>query len=189
MKKTVTSLIFTILIMACFILSIFGVALLCLASTSAMWTDERGCTNGSSQIQLLKDYVPTNERNSINPHFYTYFGFRDWYRFPLVYPYGIHALETLDKGILKNESQVVDFEKAWQNSDSILSNIQSFTFDKNYFLAATDDDFVLFNFDTQEINSFGTMQELTIEAKRQNFTGSMKFMTLSEYDDLFTCSK
>jgi hypothetical protein len=189
MKETAIKLILTIVIMACLLLPIPAVAMLCLGSASAMWTDDRSCESSNPQIILLKSYTPTEELNEISPDFYTHFGFRGWWRFPLVYPYGIHAVETLDEGILKDERQVVDYEKAWQESDSILSNIQSFTFDRNYLLAVTDQNFVLFNFDTQEINLFNTMQELTNEAESLNFAGNMKFVTLREYDDLFTCSK
>ena len=193
MKDIAIKLGFTIFIMACLLSPVLVVAMLCLGSTptiaTAIWTDNRSCENSSSQVQILKSYVSTEKQKGILPDFYTYFGFRDWWRFPLVYPYGIHAVETLDEGILKDERLVVDFEEAWQESDSILGNIQSFTFDRKYFLAVTDENFVLFNFDTQEVNSFSTIQELIDEAESLNFDGNMKFLTLREYDDLFVCSK
>ena len=53
----------------------------------------------------------------------------------------------------------------------------------------TDQNFLLFNFETQEVNSFSTIQELIDEAESLNFDGNMKFLTLREYDDLFVCSK
>ena len=35
------------------------------------------------------------------PDFYNYDGFRDWYRFPLVYPYHIIMIDTYDRGWLE----------------------------------------------------------------------------------------
>ena len=35
------------------------------------------------------------------PDFYNYDGFRDWYRFPLVYPYHITMIDTFDRGWLE----------------------------------------------------------------------------------------
>ena len=35
-----------------------------------------------------------------HPDFYNYDGFRDWYRFPLVYPYHITMIDTFDRGWL-----------------------------------------------------------------------------------------
>ena len=41
------------------------------------------------------------DRVTSRPDFYNYDGFRDWYRFPLVYPYHIIMIDTYDRGWLE----------------------------------------------------------------------------------------
>ena len=54
----------------------------------------------ADHIAKLKSYVPENVLKTVDAEFYTYAGFRDWWRFPLVYPYSICCIDTLDAGHL-----------------------------------------------------------------------------------------
>ena len=59
-----------------------------------------------------------------HPDFYNYDGFRDWYRFPLVYPYRITMIDTYDRGWLE-EYIGGDIENGSESSNSILSDISA----------------------------------------------------------------
>ena len=63
-------------------------------------------------------------RITSHPDFYTYEGFRDFYRFPLVYPYHITMIDTYDRGWLE-EYIGGDIENGSESSNSILSDISA----------------------------------------------------------------
>ncbi|MBN2117008.1 MAG: hypothetical protein JW730_10570 [Anaerolineales bacterium] len=187
MKKAIIAVV--IILVCCVLLSCALVAL-GIVSLPLAWSDDRSCVSNSSQVRLLKSYVPKETLDSVDPQFYTYFGFRDWWRYPLVYPYSIHAIDSLDDGYLVDESPITDYEAdSINNATQLFDRIQAFTFDKNYLLAIRDNDFILFEFETGTWSSFETKQELIDEAKRLQFEGDFKFMTLQEYDALFVCGQ
>jgi hypothetical protein len=190
MKKVIIAVV---IVFVCCLLSACAIAamgILGIAAIPLAWTDDRSCVNDGPQVQLLKSYVPQETLDNINPDFYTYFGFRDWWRYPLVYPYSIHAIDSFDNSFLVDESPVTDYETDSINDTiDLFSGIQSFTFDKKYLLVDRGSDFILFEFATGESSSFETKQKLIDEAKRLHFTGEFKFMTLAEYDALFVCGE
>jgi hypothetical protein len=191
MKKKTSKIIFTVLgIFLCFVLSIFAVGALCVISIPAIWTDDRSCLSDNPQVQLLKSYVSEQTLESMNPDFYTYFGFRDWWRAPLVYPYSIHVIDGLESGYLVDESAITDYETAsLQNGVDLFSGIQRFTFDKNYLLVDRGSDFILFKFQTGESQPFETEQDLITEAQNLQFEGNFEFITLKDYNALFLCGE
>lgn len=139
---------------------------------------------------MLKSYVSNETLDSINPDFYTYFGYRDWWRAPLVYPYSIHAIDGLENGFLVDESAITDYETDSVNDAvELISDIQSFAFDNNYLLMDTGDGFILFKFKTGTSLSFETKEELMDEAGNLQLKGNLEFMTLEEYNALFLCNK
>ena len=63
-------------------------------------------------------------RITSHPDFYSYEGFRDFYRFPLVYPYHITMIDTYGRGWLE-EYIGGDIENSSESSNSILSDISA----------------------------------------------------------------
>jgi hypothetical protein len=188
MKKVIFAVVIIFACCTACICAMMALATLGVLSIPLAWSDDRSCLSDSSQVQLLKSYVPKETLDGVDPEFYTYFGFRDWWRYPLVYPYSIHAIDSLDNGYLTNERAVMDFETTAGAVD-LFDGIQTFTFDKNYLLVDRGDDFILFEFATGTSSPFETKQELIDEAKRLQFAGEFKFITLQEYDALFVCEK
>ncbi len=90
-----------------FLLAILSFACFC-------WFDPREYTidedHPNPQVELLKSYVPAERLPTINPGYYTYFGFRDLWRFPLVYPYSIQTIDTVNYGRFLDESEVIDYD-------------------------------------------------------------------------------
>ena len=65
----------------------------------------------SSQIKVLKSYLSSNILNNEPEEFYTYSGFKDYYRYPLRYPFSIHCINSKENGELYNEVTVNRFDE------------------------------------------------------------------------------
>jgi hypothetical protein len=164
-----------------------------------VWGDDRSDLLDSKtpnpQIQLLRSYVPPDVLATINPEYYTYFGFRDWWRFPLVYPYSIHTIDMVDWGFLYDDSRVVDYRSGTDASTSTgISGIRQLALDRNYLLLKTQKElwkedseiqFVIFKFSTQEKWTFDSEDRMFEKVKSLGFQGDLRLMTLREYDALF----
>ncbi len=115
--------------------------------------------------------------DSIIPEkFFTYGGFIDNYRIPLIYPYSIVMIDNVNsKGSLNDESGIEDIASEVNSSECILSGIISFAFDKNYFLAKTETAstketvYILFNFNTKQKETFDDQIDLLQKAKEMGF--------------------
>lgn len=148
------------------------------------------------QVQLLKSYLPEQDTNTVPEQFYNYFGFQDYYRFPLRYPFSIHCNYYKDNGELFNESQVLHFDENDNGEMATgIDNITRLAFDKNWLLleqskTSTRTDklithYFLFNFETQKQEEVNTEKLLFKLAKEKGYTGSGSLMTIEEYDRLF----
>jgi hypothetical protein len=74
--------------------------------------DYHGLDNTTSfYIDSLKKVDFENGATNVPKTFYTYWGFRDYYRLPLTYPFSIHCIEELDNGQLFNEKWVTAFDR------------------------------------------------------------------------------
>ncbi len=158
----------------------------------AVWEDYRAClldpAHPNAQVQLLQKYAP-EEAGPVPDDFYTYFGFRDWWRFPLVYPYSIIAVDTTEQGRLAR-GDGADFRDP--NTGSRVSGLDGITrlaFDQNLLLVETGAGYRLFAFDTQEVRSYATEEDLWAAAKEQGYQGEPQLITLDAYGSLFTCEE
>jgi len=175
-----------------FLLAILSLACIC-------WFDPREYTidedHPNPQVELLKSYVPAKTLPAINPGYYTYFGFRDWWRFPLVYPYSIHTIDTVNYGRLLDESKVVNYDDI-NHQELIGTGVDAIThlaLDRRYLLLRTevgtqetaDVQYILFEFSTAKQTTFDSEETLFEAAKALNFEGELSLITLSDYDALF----
>lgn len=148
------------------------------------------------QVQLLKSYLPEQIAGTESEQFYSYFGFQDYYRFPLRYPFSIHCTFYKDNGELFNESKVLHFDE--NDNGEIFTGIDNITrlaFDKNWLLleqskTSTRTDklithYFLFNFETEKQEEVNSEKLLFKLAKEKGYTGSDNLMTIEEYDRLF----
>ena len=158
--------------------------------------DKHQVSNSSEQIKLLKSYLPANILNNEDEQFYTYLGFKDYYRYPLRYPYSIHCNYTKDNGELYNEINVSRFDENDNGEHfSGISNINKIAFDKNYLLieqevTSTRTDklikhYLLFDLETEKQQEATSLQNLIQLAKEKGYTGSDTLMTLEQYHNLF----
>ncbi len=153
--------------------------------------------NGTSeQITLLKSYLSENVVGNEPEQFYTYLGFRDYYRFPLRFPYSIHCLDTPDNGELYNEANVGRFDEN-DNGEiySGISNIHKIAFDKNFLLieqavTSTRTDkiihhYILYSLDTEKKEEASSLTKLIQLAKEKGYSGTDTLMTMEQYSRLF----
>lgn len=150
--------------------------------------------SSSLQIQQLKSYLPN--AGSEPEAFYTYLGFKDYYRYPLRYPYSIHTMYGQEDGDLYNEINVSRFDENDNGEMYInISHINKIAFDKSYLLmeqavTSTRTDkvithYVLFNFDTEQKEEISSLQKLFDLAKQKGYSGPDTLMTLEQYHLLF----
>jgi len=146
----------------------------------------------NSQIELLKSYEPGTLSNKIPTSFYSYFGFRDWYRYPLIYPYSINCIDVADFGQIYDERNAVDITYDDKGVNQLqVYGITKFAFDKNYLIAKLSSQFdteergyVIFKFSSQEYEQFNNYSELMKKANEYGYEGS-DLITIKEYDKLF----
>ncbi len=158
--------------------------------------DTHKANNASAHIALLKSYLPSNVSGTEPEEFYTYLGFKDYYRYPLRYPYSIHCMYTKDNGELYNESNVVRFDEN-DNGEIYagVSNIHKIAFDKSYLLVEqtitstrTDkmiNHYVLYSLDTEKKEETTSLPKLIQLAKERGYTGPDTLMTMEQYHSLF----
>lgn len=166
---------------------------------SLVWEDNRAYLldpqHPNPQIERLRSYVPADVLATVNPDYYTYFGFRDWWRIPLVYPYALHAIDTLDCASLADERGVQDFRNL-QGAATLAHGITRLALDRNYLLMergdcfyGSDNDalpFGVFDFAAgRTIASFDTEAELFARARELGYTGVLELISVQEYSDLF----
>ncbi len=158
--------------------------------------DTHQANETSSQITLLKNYLPENAVGNEPEQFYTYLGFRDYYRYPLRFPYSIHCINIQENGELYNEANVVRFDEN-DNGEIYagISNIHKIAFDKTYLLIeqsipSTRTDkiihhYVLYNLDTEKKEEVPSLIKLIQLAKEKGYQGPDTLMTMEQYGNLF----
>lgn len=142
----------------------------------------------SPYMNSLKAMQPTD---SIIPEtYFTYAGFRDSYRVPLIYPYSINAIDDMEYGSLDDESGIKNIVKEKNKAKNALSNITFFAFDKNMLMAKTvsyskaEIKYVIFHFATKQAEVFDNEVDMRKKAEVAGFdmTKSMERMSTYYYD-------
>ncbi|MBK9283587.1 MAG: hypothetical protein IPM51_04625 [Sphingobacteriaceae bacterium] len=158
-------------------------------TTFANKSYKRADTAQSKQIQYLKMIEKPEHKNAIPSQFYTYLGFQDYYRLPLVYPFAIHCTDSLDNGYLYNESEVVKFDQS-DNGEvhTGIINIVEFNFDQNIFIAKIKYDteknkhrYIIYFLNSGEKEEFDTAAEFTKRAQQLKFGKSLQLLSCQKY--------
>ena len=146
------------------------------------------------QLRLLKAYEPEIYKGQIPEDYYTYYGFYDWWRFPLVYPYSISCIDILDAGTLDNDLEKTDIKKGGL-SPIFTPWFDTFIFDKNYFIGHIIEDrfnsnnkdthtyFLLSFSDSQQ--SIISEEELKNKLSEIKFSGDTTFISIRDYSEKF----
>ncbi len=175
--------------------------LVCLVATILGATDGCGCTNNARDearrqyIDKLKSYVPADVLPTVPEDFYTYPGFRDWWRFPLVYPYSIHAIDDLGRGHVHRHSKGQRIAHAEEEQLEI-ADLTHLSFDGSFMVARVDPNpppsrdagdalepayWIVFSFETGTSDRFASEAEAISSAKEQGFAGSVKLESVETH--------
>jgi hypothetical protein len=153
----------------------------------------------NEQILLLQSFEADSLKAMVPDKFYTNFGFRDYYRYPLVYPYALECVDDTEFGYLiidNTDSIIPNIQKDEINSHlGTLLHISRFSFDQNYLVYISDTlefpeymgngKYTLFTFSDQSTDVLYDEEELNKKLDEIAFKGSRDFITISEYDMLF----
>lgn len=156
------------------------------------WTDERPIDTNNFQIKLIKSYIPDSTLEQIPNKYFSYFGFRDWWRYPLVYPYSIRCIDRIDYGYLCNEKNAIDIANSSEGVKQLnIDNIRKFTFDKRFMFgiiqkrSSEQIQYFKFNFENENQEFYSSEKELKNAMNEANFDGDTTMMSLVKYNSLF----
>lgn len=148
----------------------------------------------NKQVELLKSY----SKEPVKDQFYTYFGFRDYYRFPLRYPYAIHCIDVRDNGYLYNERNVERFNESDNGEvDLNIPGIKRLAFDGRFLLLEQQNEiagdnghnnstlYQVFEFDKDTAYTAKNLKHLFILARQKGYSGPDTLMTIEQYNGLF----
>jgi len=158
--------------------------------------DQYQSNASGAQIKLLKSYLEPTMLNNDPIEFYTYLGFKNYYRYPLKYPYSIHAMHDQTDGELFNEVNVTNFDEN-DNGEQFtgINHIQKIAFDKNYLLieqvisSKYNEEkelyYILYNMNNEKQEKVSSYKDLLKIAKSKGYSGPDILMSLEDYRNLF----
>lgn len=142
-------------------------------------------------VKLLKDFEHINNLQSPD-EFYVYYGYLNYYRMPLSYPYSIHCSDALETGELFNEKNVNEFNSNDNGEISCnISGIKSFAFDNNIlisemYVGKSKPEFIIYQFSTEKQSIQKNLKDaLKVARKQFNYRGYDTLITIREYYSLF----
>ncbi len=128
--------------------------------------------------------------------FFTYNGFRDWWRLPLVFPYELEWIDTFESANLQRHrgGDVRDPNKSSENVQDI-GKITHCSFDRRFLIGrqgptSFDKDrpesWFIFEFAPATFKEFGSESKMLEAAKSRGYTGGLSLKSIEQnYNDYF----
>ena len=128
--------------------------------------------------------------------FFTYDGFRDWWRLPLVFPYELEWIDTFESANLQRHrgGDVRDPNKSSENVQDI-GKITHCSFDRRFLIGrqgptSFDKDrpesWFIFEFAPATFRQFGSEREMLEAAKSRGYIGGLSLKSIKQnYNDYF----
>lgn len=146
----------------------------------------------NTTIKQLKEFEQFNNDSNAPNEFYVYFGYLDYYRMPITYPFSIHCNDILETGALYNEKNVVDFNVNDNGEiNSGLENITAFAFDNAVLISKHQNPknksvFYVYEFSSNKKTECTSLKEaFKIARKQYNYRGYDTLITIRDYYQLF----
>ena len=122
---------------------------------------------------------------TIPKDFYTYDGFRDWWRLPLVFPYQLLCIEEIEKARLEKYDPAYPVNDPNKSSSQIISDIIRLKTDNKMLLFESNNDgkvtYGLFKYSTGIQSTFDKEEDLWSAAKSADFSGTNTLISVSEF--------
>ena len=147
-----------------------------------------------AHVEKLKSYVDPEVLKTVDPDFFTYPGFRDWFRFPLVYPYQVEMVDELDLGALNRVRSGAKIREGGARGD-IVRWLTHLSFDGKFLVGRVysgrkfaepkpaDIYWIVFEFASGEYERFDSKGEAVKYARDHGFTGDERLESLRTHYD------
>lgn len=136
--------------------------------------------------KYFEQHLPETTRKLIPDAFYTYDGFRDWWRVPLVFPYQLIYVDVTDKARLEKYNPAYPIEDPNKSSSHILRYIIRLKTDNKLLLFEISDDngnkheYRLFEYSTGLQSTFNNESDMWKAAVKAGFSGTNILITPDE---------
>ncbi len=149
--------------------------------------------NTNETIKKLKEFETMNKETNVPKEFYVYYGFADYYRMPLTYPFSLHCTDVLETATLYNEENVTEFNINDNGEvETDIYGIEEFAFDNSALIAkvkASGDKkemYTVYSFTASKMASFTTAKEAFKTARKDfGYRGYDTLINVLEYNKLF----
>jgi hypothetical protein len=104
-------------------------------SLNNLYTNSNDSILESKSVTYLISLEPDSMKGKVPSQFYSYLGFRDYYRLPLVWPYSLHCTDSLGDATLYDETNVQQFDVNDNGERSCdIHGIMEFEFTKDHLI-------------------------------------------------------
>ena len=134
--------------------------------------------------KYFESTIPEEIRSQIPDDFYTYSGFRDWWRLPLVFPYQLGCVDSKDKALLNKHIVGFSVKNPNESSETLIWDINRIQTDNRMLVCEIQNpqgtSYGLFIYETGEKLSFDTGPDAWEVAVKSGYTGEQTFITIRE---------
>lgn len=151
--------------------------------------------DSNEMVRKLRDFEQFNNISNTPKEFYVYYGFKDYHRLPLTYPFSLHSSDILETATLYNEENVTEFNVNDNGEvETGRPGVSEFAFDNSAFIGKNKDEkgkdyywvFSLNNPKLDFITNIQTSKEaFKIARKEYNYRGYDTLISLMDYNGLF----
>lgn len=104
-------------------------------SLNNLYTNSHDSVLKSRSVAYLISLEPDSMKGRVPEQFYSYLGFRDYFRLPLAWPYSLHCMDSLGDAMLYEESNVQQFDVNDNGERSCnVHGIMDFEFTKDHLI-------------------------------------------------------
>jgi hypothetical protein len=149
--------------------------------------------NTNVTLKKLKEFELMNAETNVPKEFYVYYGFSDYYRMPLTYPYSLHSTDVLETAALYNEKNVTEYNVNDNGEeDAGVPGITEFAFDNAALIAkiktrpGEKEIYNVYSFSGAKMAMLETQKEAFQTARKKfNYRGYDTLISVLEYNKLF----
>ncbi len=175
-------------------------ALACGCKRFSKWRDDRKARKAQEMAifqagvaqrrTYLEEHLSPAVRKSVPEKFYSYSGFRDWWRLPLVFPYQLFCVDTLDEAMLEIIGPDYDVENPNKSSESTrYRHIQRLRTDNRLLILHVQHErvgtYFLLDYASGTSSSFGSEGKCWLAAQAAGYTGPTELLSIREMFDVY----
>jgi hypothetical protein len=137
----------------------------------------------------LRAMTPRAQLAKAPPEFFSDEGFRDWWRIPLIYPYSLLAIDSLDGSATLMRHKGGPIGDPNRSEEGLQISVMRYAFDGHWLLFERNGgkEWGLMNFASGKRQSFPSEAALLAAAKAKGYSGSTTLQTIQEgYDGYFS---